>query len=411
MIRNPARAFPASVLLLAVLALAPPPGSTARLVAVGDVHGDLNGLRAILRDAAVIDAAGRWAGGKTVLVQSGDLIDRGPDSRAVLDFMMELERQASRAGGRVIALMGNHEAMNIMGDLRYVTEPGFAAYADGKSEQRRRAAWRRYEAWLKDQGGAPLPASLEAEWLKNHPIGFVEHREAFSARGIYGRWLRRRPVVAKVGDTLFVHGGISAEVAALPPERVNARVAEELRTFDLAVEELRAEGAILPFFDLDEIVDRAAAGANAAATEQRPAGGNNALGPGGSPAVSALLKYRSWLIVNADGPLWFRGFAQWRDAEGEPQVGAILEKQAAARVVVGHTVQGGGRIRMRWAGRVFLIDTGLSEGYQPGGRGSALEIAGPQITAIYGDGRVPLLRISPSDIAGTLARGRFLRLH
>jgi hypothetical protein len=398
--------FAVPVLLLAALALAPVPAPTARVVAVGDVHGDLKGLQAILREAAVIDAAGRWAGGKTILVQTGDLIDRGPDSRAVLDFVMGLEQQASQAGGRLIALLGNHEAMNILGDLRYTTEPEFAAYGDEKSEQRRQAALRQYQKWLKDHAATPQPAELEAEWLKNHPIGFVEQREALGPRGRYGKWLRQRPVAVKVGDTLFVHGGISETVAVLPPERITARVAEEFRAFDQARDELQARDAILPFFNLGEIVQQATAVATAVMPGQPPAGEteSDVLRRTGWPGVSALLKYRSWLIVNSDGPLWFRGFEKWSDAEGAAQVGGILEKQGAARVVVGHSTQADGRIRMRWDGRVFLIDTGLLQGYEPGGRGSALEIDGSQITAIYGDGRVPLTRIAPSGtVAGALS--------
>jgi len=396
MIRQRPRLVAVLVLLLAALALAPTPAPPARIVAVGDVHGDLRGLRVILQLAGVVDAAGNWAGGKTTLVQTGDLIDRGPDSRRVLDYVMGLERQASQADGRVIALLGNHEAMNIMGDLRYVTEPEFAAYADAKSERRRQAAWRRYQNWLKDHGAVP-PAALETEWMKSHPIGFVEHCEAFDSRGRYGRWLRQRPAAAKVGDTLFVHGGISAAVAVLPLERLNARVAQEFRAFDLAREELEGRDVILPFFDLGEVVQRATALANAVLPGPPPAAEreDDALARVGWPGLSALLKYRAWLIVNRDGPLWFRGFAEWSDADGAAQVGGILEKEGVARVVVGHSTQHG-RIQVRWNGRVFLIDTGMLPGYEPDGRGSALEIDGAQITAIYEDGRVPLNRVSPS---------------
>jgi hypothetical protein len=370
-----------AALMVAAVALSALPAPAPRIVAVGDVHGDLEALQAILREARLVDAAARWAGGKSTLVQLGDLIDRGPHSRGVLDFVMGLEEQASRAGGRVLVLLGNHEAMNMLADLRYVGEADFGAYADGKSEQRRQDAWRRYEKWAKEHAAAGATVVAKKEWLKDHPVGFVERREAFGPSGRYGSWLRRRPAAVKIGDTLFAHGGISAPVAALQPNQVNARVAEEFRVFDRACEELQARDEMLPFFTLAEIIERATVVANAVA----PGGDQDAA----FPAIVALRQHAGWLIVHKDGPLWFRGYAEWSDAEGEAYVTDILQRQGASRVVVGHSPQIG-QIAMRWNGRVFLIDTGMLQGYVKGGRGSALEIDGAQITAIYRGSRVPL---------------------
>ncbi|HKD17760.1 MAG TPA: metallophosphoesterase, partial [Thermoanaerobaculia bacterium] len=91
-----------------------------RVVAVGDVHGDLPAFRGILKDAGLVDDRGAWSGGDAVFVQLGDLIDRGPSTRGVLDFVMALEKDAARSGGSVVVLLGNHEVMNMTGDLRYV---------------------------------------------------------------------------------------------------------------------------------------------------------------------------------------------------------------------------------------------------------------------------------------------------
>src|SRR5262245_33598569 len=98
-----------------------------RVVAVGDVHGDFGAFVGVLRAAGVIDQKNKWTGGKTHLVQTGDVPDRGADSRKVMDLLMDLEKQAPKAGGRVHALIGNHEAMNLYGDLRYVVPGEFAA--------------------------------------------------------------------------------------------------------------------------------------------------------------------------------------------------------------------------------------------------------------------------------------------
>src|SRR6185503_9643131 len=113
----PSRLVRLAALLLFVAAIQRP---VERVVAVGDVHGDLDRFTAILQKAGLIDNARQWTGGKATLVQLGDLIDRGPKSRAVLDFVMTLEKDAPKRGGTVLLNLGNHEVMNMMGDLVYV---------------------------------------------------------------------------------------------------------------------------------------------------------------------------------------------------------------------------------------------------------------------------------------------------
>ena len=112
-----------------------------RVVAVGDVHGDYAGFVEVLRSAGVIDQKDRWIGGKTHLVQTGDVPDRGPGTKKAMDLLMALEKQAAKAGGQVHALIGNHEAMNLYGDLRYTTAAEFAAFRTAESEQVRAAFW------------------------------------------------------------------------------------------------------------------------------------------------------------------------------------------------------------------------------------------------------------------------------
>src|SRR5215470_13554277 len=92
----------------------------ASVTAIGDVHGDFADFVAILQKTGLIDKQNHWTGGKTTLVQLGDLLDRGPKPRDVMDLLIALEKEAPKDGGRVEALLGNHEMMNIMGDLRYV---------------------------------------------------------------------------------------------------------------------------------------------------------------------------------------------------------------------------------------------------------------------------------------------------
>jgi len=86
-----------------------------RIVAVGDLHGDYKAFTKILKGTGLIDGELHWIGGKTHLVQIGDVMDRGPDAKKIFDLMMKLEKEAEKAGGKLHMLIGNHEEMNITG--------------------------------------------------------------------------------------------------------------------------------------------------------------------------------------------------------------------------------------------------------------------------------------------------------
>ncbi|MGB7436297.1 MAG: metallophosphoesterase [Candidatus Acidiferrum sp.] len=361
------------------------------VVAIGDVHGAYDDFVSILQRVGLIDKQNHWAGGKATFVQVGDLIDRGPKPREVLDLMMALEKGAPEAGGRVISVLGNHEVMNIMGDLRYVTPGNFASFADTHSEERQRAAYQQYVKWR--GGHAALFAELaqpmeitEAEWMARHPLGFIEQREAFGPKGEYGQWLREHPAVAKVGGIIFLHGGISPGLAHLTLDAINGDVRDEIKTFDSTKQYLVDENVILPFFTFQEIVAAAQAELTAerksrvTSDEQRQA------------RLTQFLRLGDWLSIRVDGPLWFRGYDQWSDDEGALEVGKLLDAYHVGDIVTGHTPQKGGRIRPRFGNKVFLIDTGMLSSYYTGGRASALEISNDgQFTAVYLDQQVMLL--------------------
>jgi hypothetical protein len=370
------------------------------LVAVGDVHGDFEDFCAILQRVALIDEQRRWTGGSATLVQLGDLIDRGPKPREVLDLMMALEEQSAKAGGRLVSLMGNHEMMNLMGDLRYVTAGNYASFVDNESEKRRANAFQKYMEWRKAHGqilaeiNQPVLPETEAEWMARHPMGFIEHREAFGPTGIYGKWLRQRSAVVKIEGVIFLHGGINPELTSIELEGINERIHGEVKQYDEARQYLAGENVVLPFFTLQEAI--AVAQAELIVERKQHAGSNDTR----QARIEKFLELGGWLGVREDGPLWFRGYDHWSDEEGVPKAEKILGAYKATNIVVGHTVQKTARIRAGFGGRILLIDTGMLSSYYHGGKPSALEISEDRkFTAVYLDEQVTLQDGKPSEPA------------
>ena len=297
-----------------------------RIVAVGDLHGDYSAWIDIARDAQLVDAANKWIGGRTLLVQTGDIVDRGADSLKIIRHLQKLDGEARRAGGRVIVLLGNHEAMQVTGDLRYVTPGEYAAFADRQSKARRDAAFDANAKAIIDfyhQRDASLsPKAIRAEWITTNPLGKVEYVAAWSPVGELGRWAASLPAVAKVGDTLFVHGGISAKYSLVPLVEINRRARVALQAGDAS----------------DEAI-----------------------------------------INDQMGPLWYRGLVTraGEAAAGRPTIeseldGALLG-QGVKRLVIGHTPELRG-IAILHGGKLIRIDTGISRYY--GGKLGWLEILG-----------------------------------
>ena len=311
-----------------------------RVVVVGDVHGDYQQFQAVLKSAGLIDKKGKWTGGKTHLVQTGDVTDRGDGSRAIIDHLVKLAKAAKKKGGYVHMLIGNHEAMNMIGDLRYVTQGEFESYAGRNAEKLQAMQWQRQLEWMQSQPDFDEVDvdAYKKEWLEKTPIGWVEQRQAWSKNGEYGKWVLGNPVAVQINDSVFVHGGISSKYCKSSLESLSEQMAEALENFDPA--------------STDTIVD------------------------------------------DPLGPTWYRGLAQEAETDVYTQtVDNILERYDAKRIVIGHTPTGG-VVWPRFDQRVIVNDTGIGGYY--GGHTGILEIKGDELTAIYGDQRVPV----PTDNAG-----------
>jgi hypothetical protein len=375
-------------------------GSAGRLIAIGDIHGDFDDFELLLKKVALADAGNHWSGGTSTLVQTGDLIDRGPKGRQVMDLLMSLEKETANAGGHVVVLVGNHEVMNILGDLRYVAAEDYAAYADGESEKRRKAAYQEYATWYASHTELLSPITepklgvSEEEWMQKHPDGFLEYREAMSPEGKYGKWLRQHSAVAKIGDTIFLHGGIDPNLSSLKLEQMNAQIAEEIAEFDKTKQLLVSRKLILPFFTIQEISAAVQAQLHAEGTAEASVDAEY------EARLEKLRDFNHWLCMREDGPLWFRGYDSWSDAEGNAQMDKLLAAYDAKHIVVGHTVQKSGHDRCRFEGKACLIDTGMLSSYWKGGRASALEILGGKFIAEYLDGQDVLFDEKPVPTPG-----------
>ncbi len=282
-----------------------------RVVVFGDLHGDFGKFHDMLVQAGLVDGRDNWSGGRTHLVQIGDVPDRAPDTRKILDLLMKLEPQARHAGGYVHALIGNHEAMNMEGDLRYTTPGEFAAFTDADSARRRDIYYQRVVDYLKahpPSDGAPkFDAAFRAQFDADHPLGWVEHAAAWSTDGVYGQWVLTHDAVIRINNVLYLHGGLGPSFAGYDKAVLNKAVITALRH------------------------------------EPEAAGGPHDV------------------LWAEEGPLWYRGLAQHPEATEAANVAAVLAAQHVDRIVIGHTKQYP-FVNARFDGRVILTDVAAPAG-------------------------------------------------
>jgi hypothetical protein len=281
-----------------------------RIVVIGDLEGAYEKYLEMLRTAQLVDTDGDWIGGEAHLVQLGDVPDRGPNSRAIILHLAQIERQARRAGGRVHALIGNHEAMNVEGDLRYVHPGEYEVFVTRNSRREQDAYFDRYVAALRrspPEGGMPvIDAAFRAQWNTEHPLGFVEHRRAWAPDGELGRLVAGHNAVVRINDILFMHGGLGPSFAAVEADTMNDAIRRALRG--------------------------------------RPA-----------PAYPDI-------ITNQEGPLWYRGLSVNPEDAERPNLENVLRFHGVNRVIVGHTKRAS-TVISRFDGRVIIADIAVPSGY------------------------------------------------
>ncbi|HIE5355607.1 TPA: metallophosphoesterase [Stenotrophomonas maltophilia] len=270
-----------------------------RIVALSDIHGQYDLLVRLLRAHHVIDAQDRWALGQDTLVVAGDVFDRGPQVTEAFWLLYGLQQQAAAAGGAVHFVLGNHETMVLYDDLRYVNP----------------------------------------KYLRSAQLLGRSYPQLYGTDSVIGQWLRTRPVLLKIGDTLFLHGGISPEAVelALHPARTNAAYQASL---GLPKAEVKADPATAPLYD------------------------------------------------GKTSPIWYRGYFDGRlDARG---VQDVLDTLQLKRIVVGHTSMP--HVSTFHGDRVIAIDSSIKNGEN----GELLFIEDGRLSRGLLDGsRVPLAQGEP----------------
>mmetsp|Transcript_13936 Transcript_13936/g.24400 ORF Transcript_13936/g.24400 Transcript_13936/m.24400 type:complete len:319 (-) Transcript_13936:185-1141(-) len=200
-----------------ILALKAPNESEQTVYSVGDLHGDFDRFKLILErlGLASFEDGVKWTGGTSILVSTGDSVDRGEHGRAIYLGFQALAEQAPKHGGEVVNILGNHELMNLQGDLRYVHDSEFRNGGD--------------------YGGRKI---REREWSKT---------------GLIGGDIRNRYVGAAIrGGSLFVHGGLDARVMETfgqnPIYELNSRL-RKLLNADVVTHNHQLLGSRGPFWN------------------------------------------------------------------------------------------------------------------------------------------------------------------
>ena len=240
-----------------------------KLAAISDIHGQFGNMKKLLQAHGIIDRNLSWSFGEGHLVIAGDVFDRGEQVTEALWLLYELDAQAKAAGGAVHMLLGNHEAMVMAKDLRYVNP----------------------------------------KYLATAQLLGLSYPEIFDNQSVLGRWLRSKPVIVQVNDSLFMHAGLHPDYANL--KMSFSEVNEHFRrSLGLAKSEIKQEDTLA-------------------------------------------------FLYGKLGPIWYRGYfnAPLLDVS---ELDKLLAQMQVSRIVVGHTTMSG--VLSHYKGKVISIDGDIKSG-------------------------------------------------
>ena len=306
-----------------------------KIVAIADIHGDFKNFSAILKGVGLVDENLDWTGGKTHLVQTGDILDRGNQAREALDLLKKLENQARDSGGMVHVLIGNHEEANIVTVVfdtpGYVTETQFKSFLPEKYKAKKQNEVHK-KFLMEGSADGSFPEYLRAFWaeeLYNTRQPDSESRRAYSwfFYEHYGKWLLTKNIAIKINDTLFAHGGISADF-----------ILGNNRNWDLETMNRKARSEFRALHEAIMDDDQA-----------------------------RLSQIEPLFTLQPNSPLWFRGFIRDPEVSLQSNLDRTLNFLKANHMVVGHTVRAKPYISQkkldRFDQKLWGIDVGMSDYY------------------------------------------------
>ncbi|KAG2267581.1 hypothetical protein Bca52824_062136 [Brassica carinata] len=210
-----------------------------RIIAVGDLHGDLRKARDALQIAGVLSSDGKdhWIGEDTVVVQVGDILDRGEDEIAILSLLRLLDEQAKANGGAVFQVNGNHETMNVEGDFRYVDTRAFDECIDFLDYLEDYAQdWdKAFKNWIfESRQWKEDRRNSQTYWdqwnIVKRQKGVIARSVLFRPGGRLACELSRHGVVLRVNNWVFCHGGLLPHHVAYGVERINREVSTWMKS-------------------------------------------------------------------------------------------------------------------------------------------------------------------------------------